>query len=156
MPKIKLVTIVVMLTINAIIMSCPTSSAHLINSTRIQDWKNVKDNIEIQFSYKPDKPIIDAFTELQFGVTNLQTGEHMKDFVARVVVTNGQRLFTFEKFGDHYGYYSLEHDYPVFHVDAVFHRRDAIFPQPWLENLDRKISLLVITFSDCFLRCFLL
>lgn len=31
-------------------------------------------------------------------------------------------------FGDHYGYYSLAHDYPVFHVDAVFHRRDAIYP----------------------------
>lgn len=31
-------------------------------------------------------------------------------------------------FGDHYGYYSLLHDYPVFHVDAVFHRRDAIYP----------------------------
>jgi len=31
-------------------------------------------------------------------------------------------------FGDHYGYYSLRHDYPVFHIDAVFHRRDAIYP----------------------------
>jgi UbiD family decarboxylase len=31
-------------------------------------------------------------------------------------------------FGDHYGYYSLRHDYPVFQVDAVFHRRDAIYP----------------------------
>jgi len=31
-------------------------------------------------------------------------------------------------FGDHYGYYSLAHDYPVFHVEAVFHRRDAIYP----------------------------
>jgi UbiD family decarboxylase len=31
-------------------------------------------------------------------------------------------------FGDHYGYYSLQHDYPVFHVDAVLHRRDAIYP----------------------------
>src|SRR5882762_7307623 len=31
-------------------------------------------------------------------------------------------------FGDHYGYYSLTHDYPVFHVDAIFHRRDAIYP----------------------------
>lgn len=31
-------------------------------------------------------------------------------------------------FGDHYGYYSLAHEYPVFEVDAVFHRRDAIFP----------------------------
>ena len=31
-------------------------------------------------------------------------------------------------FGDHYGYYSLRHDYPVFDVEAVFHRRDAIYP----------------------------
>lgn len=31
-------------------------------------------------------------------------------------------------FGDHYGYYSLLHDYPIFQVDAVFHRRDAIYP----------------------------
>ncbi|MEO6049864.1 MAG: UbiD family decarboxylase, partial [Pyrinomonadaceae bacterium] len=31
-------------------------------------------------------------------------------------------------FGDHYGYYSLQHDYPVFKADAVFHRKDAIFP----------------------------
>lgn len=31
-------------------------------------------------------------------------------------------------FGDHYGYYSLQHDYPVFHADAVCHRKDAIYP----------------------------
>ena len=31
-------------------------------------------------------------------------------------------------FGDHYGYYSFQHDYPVFHADAVFHRKDAIYP----------------------------
>ncbi|CAN5620313.1 menaquinone biosynthesis decarboxylase [soil metagenome] len=31
-------------------------------------------------------------------------------------------------FGDHYGYYSLTHDYPVFHAEAVFHRKDAIYP----------------------------
>ncbi|HEY8187441.1 MAG TPA: UbiD family decarboxylase, partial [Pyrinomonadaceae bacterium] len=31
-------------------------------------------------------------------------------------------------FGDHYGYYSLEHEYPVFEIDAIFHRRDAIYP----------------------------
>ena len=31
-------------------------------------------------------------------------------------------------FGDHYGYYSLKHDYPVFEVARVFRRRDAIFP----------------------------
>ena len=31
-------------------------------------------------------------------------------------------------FGDHYGYYSLQHDYPVFNVEAVFRRRDAVYP----------------------------
>lgn len=31
-------------------------------------------------------------------------------------------------FGDHYGYYSLRHDYPVFHCKALTHRRDAIYP----------------------------
>ena len=31
-------------------------------------------------------------------------------------------------FGDHYGYYSLAHDFPVFHVDRVYHRADAIYP----------------------------
>ncbi len=31
-------------------------------------------------------------------------------------------------FGDHYGYYSLKHDYPILNVEAIFHRRDAIYP----------------------------
>jgi len=31
-------------------------------------------------------------------------------------------------FGDHYGYYSLKHDFPVFDVHTVYHRRDAIYP----------------------------
>ena len=31
-------------------------------------------------------------------------------------------------FGDHYGYYSLRHDYPVLDVRTVARRRDAIYP----------------------------
>ncbi len=31
-------------------------------------------------------------------------------------------------FGDHTGYYSLADDYPVFHVTALTHRHDAIYP----------------------------
>lgn len=31
-------------------------------------------------------------------------------------------------FGDHYGYYSLTHDYPVFQVSHLAHRRDALYP----------------------------
>ncbi|MFN2445343.1 MAG: UbiD family decarboxylase [Vicinamibacterales bacterium] len=31
-------------------------------------------------------------------------------------------------FGDHYGYYSLRHDYPVLQVKRIARRRDAIYP----------------------------
>ena len=31
-------------------------------------------------------------------------------------------------FGDHYGYYSLQHDYPVFQLERIAHRADAIYP----------------------------
>lgn len=31
-------------------------------------------------------------------------------------------------FGDHLGYYSLTHDFPVVNVDTVYHRKDAIWP----------------------------
>jgi UbiD family decarboxylase len=31
-------------------------------------------------------------------------------------------------FGDHYGYYSLQHEYPVFEVNRLAHRSDAIYP----------------------------
>ena len=31
-------------------------------------------------------------------------------------------------FGDHYGYNSLTHDYPIFQAQRLYHRRDAIYP----------------------------
>jgi UbiD family decarboxylase len=31
-------------------------------------------------------------------------------------------------FGDHYGYNSLQHDYPVFQVQHMYHRRNAVYP----------------------------
>ena len=31
-------------------------------------------------------------------------------------------------FGDHYGYYSWTHDFPVFQVSHMWHRKDAIYP----------------------------
>ncbi|CAM4393273.1 UbiD family decarboxylase [Paenibacillus macerans] len=31
-------------------------------------------------------------------------------------------------FGDHFGYYSLQHEFPVLHVNHMWHRKDAIYP----------------------------
>jgi 4-hydroxybenzoate decarboxylase subunit C len=31
-------------------------------------------------------------------------------------------------FGDHYGYYSLVHDFPIFNLKRMYHRKNAIYP----------------------------
>ncbi|MCA1766269.1 MAG: UbiD family decarboxylase [Desulfobulbaceae bacterium] len=49
------------------------------------------------------------------------------EFVAKGYVPPRQRRPE-GPFGDHYGYNSLKHDYPVFHVERLYHRRDAIYP----------------------------
>ncbi|MCA9793544.1 MAG: UbiD family decarboxylase, partial [Candidatus Eremiobacteraeota bacterium] len=49
------------------------------------------------------------------------------DFVVMGKVSP-QRLLPEGPFGDHLGYYSLEHDFPVLEVEHVLARRDAIWP----------------------------
>lgn len=48
------------------------------------------------------------------------------DFCIAGVVEPG--LLPEGPFGDHLGYYSLAHDFPVLRVDRVYHRQDAIWP----------------------------
>lgn len=59
------------------------------NISRIQEWTDSLNGINIQFTYEPEKPIIDTFTELKFSIENATTSDHIsdtKDAVARVVV----------------------------------------------------------------------
>ena len=49
------------------------------------------------------------------------------DFCISGVVDPSQ-LLPEGPFGDHLGYYSLAHDFPVLNVEKVYHRRDAIWP----------------------------
>lgn len=44
-------------------------------------------------------------------------------------------------FGDHTGYYSEADDYPVFHVSAVTHRRDAIYQTTIVGKPRRKTAI---------------
>jgi 4-hydroxy-3-polyprenylbenzoate decarboxylase len=50
------------------------------------------------------------------------------DFVIEGYVDPKEALRTEGPFGDHTGYYSLADLYPAFHVTAITHRRDAIYP----------------------------
>jgi 4-hydroxy-3-polyprenylbenzoate decarboxylase len=49
------------------------------------------------------------------------------DFCISGTVVEG-KLLPEGPFGDHLGYYSLSHDFPVLHVDQVVHRDGAIWP----------------------------
>ena len=50
------------------------------------------------------------------------------DFVIEGYVDPSEPLRDEGPFGDHTGYYTLPEPYPVFHVTAITHRKDAIYP----------------------------
>lgn len=50
------------------------------------------------------------------------------DFVIEGYVDPAEEKVTEGPFGDHTGFYSLEDMYPRFHVTAITHRRDAVYP----------------------------
>lgn len=50
------------------------------------------------------------------------------DFVIEGYVDPAEPKATEGPFGDHTGFYSLEDEYPVFHVTCITHRRDAVWP----------------------------
>ncbi|MEO7300371.1 MAG: UbiD family decarboxylase [Verrucomicrobiota bacterium] len=50
------------------------------------------------------------------------------DFVIEGFVDPGEPLRSEGPFGDHTGYYTLPELYPAFHITAITHRKDAIYP----------------------------
>ncbi|SNR78715.1 4-hydroxy-3-polyprenylbenzoate decarboxylase [Humidesulfovibrio mexicanus] len=91
-------------------------------------------------TYAATAPIPDEIDEMLFaGFLRNQPVELVKcktvdlevpatsQFVLEGYVDPGERRRE-GPFGDHTGYYSLADDYPVFHVTALTHRNDAIYP----------------------------
>lgn len=101
-----------------------SSNAHLSQSNNTQVWNSTKDNIQIEFGYLPEIPIIDAFTNLAFSITNLQTGEHSPEGIAQVTVTNGQRLFKFQNVSVQNGDFSVDYLFPDDGTHQVLLRLD--------------------------------
>jgi hypothetical protein len=91
---------------------------------KTQEWISQKDAVKILFTYQPERPIIDTFTKLEFSVINLTDNENLKDFDARVVVTNGQRLFKFENITVPDGDFSVEYLFPDDGTHQVITRID--------------------------------
>ena len=78
-------TSITIFSIMLIIIISTTTTPHLsyahLYGNRTQEWINNRDGIKIQFTYQPEKPIIDTFTELKFSVQNLTTSDHLKDLL---------------------------------------------------------------------------
>ncbi len=87
------------------------ASAH-ITGDRTQQWINPQDNVRIQFTYEPEKPLIDSPTELKFSVQNLQTGQHLKDLFAKVTIINGQPVFKSNNLTVSDGDFSVNYTFP--------------------------------------------
>ena len=95
-----------------------------LNGSRVQEITDNNDGIKIQFTYEPEKPIIDTFTKLYFSVQDLE-GNHFKDVKASVVVTNGQRLFKFQNITVTDGDFYVEYIFPDDGTHQVITRIDT-------------------------------
>jgi hypothetical protein len=91
-----------------------------------QTWTDKQNNLKIQFTPEPEKPIIDTPTELKFNIQNLQTGVQLKNLLARVVVTDGQRTFKFTNITVPNGNLSLKYFFPDTGTYQVIARIDDL------------------------------
>ena len=98
--------------------------AHINETSKIQEVVNNNDDIKIQFTYEPEKPIIDTFTKLYFSVQDLE-GNHIKDFKSSITVTNGQRLFKFQNITVSDGDFFVEYIFPDDGTHQVITRIDT-------------------------------
>src|SRR5215831_4435511 len=73
--------------------------AHTQPSNGTQLWTDPENDVKIVFTYSPKNPSIDKPTVLKLSVSNLLTGQHLKNLVAMVVIitssTGQERSFKF-------------------------------------------------------------
>ena len=71
--------------------------AHILQDTKtvgpLQEWKNTQDNVKIQFSYIPKKPLVFTETDLIFSIQDLTTGNHIEDLIASMTITKNDKVF---------------------------------------------------------------
>jgi 4-hydroxy-3-polyprenylbenzoate decarboxylase len=84
-------------------------------------------------------PLPDGLSELTFAgalagrrIAMASVANHLPVYAEADFCISGtvdsSKLLPEGPFGDHLGYYSLTHDFPVLEVDCVYHRSDAIWP----------------------------
>ena len=95
------------------------------NKTVLQEILDQQDNIKVQFAYEPENIKINTLTDLKFSVLNLTTNEHIKNFLARVVVTEGSEVFRFNNIKVSDGDFSVKHSFANYGSHQVILRVDT-------------------------------
>ncbi len=107
--EIMLSLILSIMLVGIIFPSVIAPYAHIYDKRRVQEWVNQRENVKIQFTYEPEKPLVYTFTELNFSIQNLQTGEHLKDLITNITITNQQqKTFKFNNISAPDGDFSIK------------------------------------------------
>ncbi len=119
--SLLLAVILILFTITTtIILPDHHAYAHLTGG-KVQEWIDKENSLKIQFAYEPERPVIDANTTLKFSVQDL-TGNHIKDFLATVTVTDGVRIFRFNNITVADGDFSVNYLFPDYGAYKVLVR----------------------------------
>jgi hypothetical protein len=117
-----------------------------------QVWTDRENNMKILFTYSPGNPMINTPTELKFSVDNLQTGNHLKNLLATVVIINnssGQpKIFKFKNIAAPYGNFSVEYLFPELGIYQVITRINSTNPSLLALALFKVIVILETSFSN--------
>ncbi|MDW0148977.1 MAG: hypothetical protein QOK89_01220 [Nitrososphaeraceae archaeon] len=101
------------------------SHIHTNNQIAIQEILDQRDKIKVQFAYDQEKIKINTLTDLKFSVLNSTTGEHIKNFLARVVITEGSEVFGFDNIKVNDGDFSVKHSFANYGTHQVILRIDT-------------------------------
>jgi hypothetical protein len=107
--------------------------AHAQSSNGTQLWTDPENDVKIVFTYSPKNPSLDKPTELKFSVSNLLTGQHLKNLVAMVVIITSsigqERTFKFNNIYAPNGDFSVKYLFPDSGMYQVITRINSNNPQ---------------------------
>jgi hypothetical protein len=96
------------------------------SGSETQVWTDRENNMKIFFTYSPRDPVINAPTQLKFSADNLQTGSHLKNLLAMVVIISNssghEKIFKFKNIVAPDGNFTLEYLFPELGVYQVITR----------------------------------
>ena len=103
-----------------------TVYSHIPNKNIVmQEIIDQYDKIKVQFGYDAENININTLTDLKFSILNLTTEEHIKNFLARVVVIEGSEVFRFDNIKVNDGDFSVKHSFANYGTHQVILRADT-------------------------------